>query len=145
MPSWLAKLRGQGLAFQAATLVAAVLGVYALAAPVAGALSGPPGMGAAALAGALCLAGAVAALLVCRWLYDPRRAWKGVLAGMIPRMGIPLGVALFLQVRGGPLVQAGLLYYLVAFYMVTLGLETAITLPANNPAPHTRVPQHPHS
>lgn len=138
MPGWLAKLRSRGLVGQMAVLIVAVLGTYALVTPVALFFSSATGLAAAALGAALCLAGAVCALVVCRWLHDPRKEWKAALAAMLPRMGIPLGFALFLQIRGGALVEAGLLYYLVVFYTVTLALETAMTLPggAAGSAPH---------
>ena len=43
-----------------------------------------------------------------------------VLVGMMIRMGIPLAAALAVYFRGGPLADAGFLYYLVVFYPVTL-------------------------
>ena len=78
-----------------------------------------------------------------RWMRQPR-AGPGiaVLAGMLPRMGIPLGLGIMsLQIRGADCwSRAGLLYYLVLFYMVTLGLETADHAPRRRirPTPPTR-------
>ena len=52
-----------------------------------------------------------------------------VLVGMMIRMGIPLAAALTVYFRGGPLADAGFLYYLVVFYPVTLTAETLLFLP----------------
>ena len=125
-----ARLRSRGPLVQSAVLGLAVLAAYAVVAPVAGLLSGADGLAAAAVAAGLCLLGAILALLVCRSFRGPQRAWQGVLAGMLPRMGVPLAFALVLHLRGGPLAEAGLLVYLVVFYPVTLSLETALTLPS---------------
>ena len=51
-----------------------------------------------------------------------------MLVGMLVRMGIPLGAALLVVFRGGPLADAGFLYYLVVFYLVTLTVETFLAL-----------------
>ena len=51
---------------------------------------------------------------------------------MFARMGVPLICGLVLQLRGGMLAQAGVLFYLAAFYPVTLTLETALSLPSEN-------------
>jgi len=48
---------------------------------------------------------------------------------MLIRMGIPLAAALLVFLRGGPLADAGFLYYLVLFYPVTLTAETFLLLP----------------
>ncbi len=68
-------------------------------------------------------------LVVYRAFPGPNSAWQGMLAGMLPRMAIPLGFAIPLHIHGGPLAEAGLLVYLVVFYPVTLAAETALCLP----------------
>ena len=131
MRRWFARLRRRGLPTQLATLVVAVLVVYALAAPVAGLLSGWIGLGAAGLGAGICLLGAGLALVACRLFCSPSRAVHGVLVGMLLRMGIPLGSALALQFQGGPLADAGGLVWLAVFYPVTLFVETALSLPSD--------------
>jgi len=108
-------------------LVAAALAfAYGLVAPVAFWLSGVWGLQAAAVAAGVCLAGASAAVLVVRLLRGLAVPFYGVLAGMLPRMGIPLGAGIVLQVGGGPLADAGLLVYLCVFYPVAVAVETVI-------------------
>jgi hypothetical protein len=44
-------------------------------------------------------------------------------------MGVPLAAALIAVFAGGPLADAGFLYYLVVFYPITLAVETLLALP----------------
>jgi hypothetical protein len=53
----------------------------------------------------------------------------GLLVGMALRMGIPLALVVVFHLVGGVLVQAGLLYYFLLFYPLTLTVETALSLP----------------
>jgi hypothetical protein len=108
--------------------------VLALVAPVAGVLDGVSGVAAAAVAAALCLAGAGVALPASRVASGPNGALVGVLLGTAARMAIPLGGGFVLQIRAEPLAEAGLLYYLLAFYPVTLALETWVSLPRTQAA-----------
>ena len=126
-PFW--RLRNRGLATQSVILVLAVVVVYAAVAWVAGYLGGAAGLAASATAAGLCLLGAELTLVVCHHFRDPKDAWRAVLLAVLPRMGIPLASALILLFVGGGLVKAGVLYYLVVFYPVTLAVETALTLP----------------
>jgi hypothetical protein len=132
MKGWFARLRRRGAVTRSAVLVGAVLLVYAGVAPVAGMLSGPAGLAAAAVAAGLCLGGGLVALLTARRSADPSGAMLGVLTGMLVRIGVPLFSGLAIQVHGGRLAQAGLLVYLVVFYPVTLWVETALSLPGGD-------------
>ncbi len=51
------------------------------------------------------------------------------MASMLPRMGVPLAGALMLQMSPGPLAEAGVMYYLLVFYPITLAIETLLSLP----------------
>ena len=133
MATWLADLRDRSIAARGAFLGLVVLGLYGLVAPVACCCGGRAGMLAAAAAAFLCLAGATLALVVSHALREPNRALYGMLFGMAARMGIPLGSGLLCHVQGGALAEAGLLYYLLVFYPVTLGVETALSLPRSQP------------
>ena len=130
MAHWLATLRGRGVGTRTVVLVAVVLVVWGIVAVVAGALAGAMALAAASVAAALCLAGAVAALLSGHWLRDPKLMLHALLAGMATRMGIPLAAGLVIHLRGGLLSDAGVLYYLLLFYPVTLGVETFLSLPS---------------
>ena len=55
-------------------------------------------------------------------------------------MGIPFGVGLAIHLGGGPLANAGFLYYLLVFYPVTLAAETGLSLPSTRPPTSRPVP-----
>jgi len=113
-------------------LVLAVLVALVPVGPVAVCIGGGVALAAAAVAAVFCLAGASIALLVSHLLRGPKRALAALLAGMAARMGIPLAFGLAIHLQGGPLAEAGLLYYLLVFYPVTLAAETALSLPPTN-------------
>jgi len=125
----LARLQRLGLVARAAVLVSAVALTYAVAAAVAWNLSGTAGLQASAVAAGVCLFGAALALVVSHRFRDPESVLYGVLFGMLLRMGIPLAFAVYIFLEGGGLAEAGVLYYFVAFYPVTLGVETVLSLP----------------
>jgi len=106
-----------------------VILLWGLAAPIAWYTSGAFGLLTAAVAVVCCLPGAVLALLVGELLGDPALALHRMLLGMMFRMGIPLALALAIDLGGGRLVETGFLYYLGAFYPVVLGVETVLSLP----------------
>ena len=133
MATWLAELRNRSIAARGAFLGLVVLGLYGLVAPVAYYCGGQTGMLAAVAAAFLCLAGATVALVVSHALREPNHALYGMLLGMAARMGIPMGFGLLCHMQGGALAEAGLLYYLLVFYPVTLGVETALSLPRSQP------------
>lgn len=133
MGRWSAKLRNLSLLTRGFLLGLAVVLVYAVLAPVAVCCNGPAGLWAAAAAGAFCLGGAALALVASYLLCGPKYALHGLLVAMAARMGIPLSLGLACQLYGGVLAEAGLLYYLMVFYPVTLGVETALSLPQLRP------------
>jgi hypothetical protein len=122
---WLAKL---GLGARAAVLLGALLLTLAAAAPVGWAMAGSSGVTAAGIAALVCAAPSLAALALTYRLRAPRHALVAMLGGMFLRMGPPLIVALVVHELGGPLVEAGLIYYLAAFYVVALVVETGLSL-----------------
>jgi hypothetical protein len=136
MGTWWVNLRSRSLAARAVFLGLFVAGFFALLAPLVAWWRGAAGVGAAAVAAAACLAGAGTALLVSDRLPRAQHALVGLLLAMGARMGIPLALAAGCLVCGGALVEAGVLFYLLIFYPLTLGVETALSLAP--PAP--RVP-----
>jgi hypothetical protein len=79
-------------------------------------------------AGVVCLAAGLVALLATS-LVPRSAALYGMLIGMLLRMGLPLAAALVWRARGGPLVEAGAIYYLIPFYLVMLLVETLLQAP----------------
>jgi hypothetical protein len=82
------------------------------------------------LAGGLCAITGLAAFWLGRQCLGRGRVIAGVLGAMAIRMGIPLVVCLLLAMRGGAHAMAGFVYYLLAFYLATLAVETWYSLPA---------------
>ncbi len=130
-----AALRDRGpLACQAA-LCAVVVIACAVTVAVARLVSGEWGPVAACVAALTCWCGAASALGATMRLDRGDKRLVGMLVGMALRMGIPLTMVLILHLVGGPLVQAGLLYYFLLFYPLTLAVETALSLPVAK-SPH---------
>jgi hypothetical protein len=131
---WLLRLRGLGWGSRTGVCTAVLAVSYSLVTPVAWKLSGRVGLAAAALAAGCCWLGAagggLVGGLVGRCVREPGRAGFEFLSGMIVRMGVPLACALAVQSRNAVLANVGLLYYLVFFYLVTLAIETTLSLPA---------------
>ena len=131
----LLRVRGWSLVTKGVLLALVVAGLYTVVAPAAWRMAASRGMVAAGLAAAACLGGALIALVAGHVFRSPPYALAGVLLGMAARMGVPLMLVLVCWRRDALLVQAGLLYYLLIFYMVTLGVETLLSLPVSNPQP----------
>lgn len=134
-------LRHRSLSFRLAFLGATMLVAMGIVLPLGWVVAGTrAGLLAGATAGGVCLLAAWIALAVSELLRGPKHVVSLVLVGMLIRMGIPLAVALILCFSGGPLADAGFLYYLIVFYPVTLTVETLFFLPYNRPAEKNRIP-----
>ena len=135
-PQWQAGLWNLGLAARVGILVAVPVAMMAISLPISWSFSGVYGIVASAVVAGVCLAGAIPALVITHCVRGPTSSQYGLLVAMCFRMGIPLGFALGPYLREGPLADAGVIYYLLAFYMVTLAVETLLSLPAfQKPAP----------
>jgi hypothetical protein len=97
-----------------------------LLSPIAFHFTGATGLMALAVAAICCCLGVVAGRCAQLAFRKPESLVPRVLAGMLLRMGVPLGAALSVQLRGGPLAEAGFVYYVLMFYMLTLGVETVL-------------------
>lgn len=129
MSGRLGRLQRAGFLAQSAVLAAAVLVIYAPVGGLAYGISGNLGSATALTAAWLCFLGAEVALVVCHLLRPTPFRHFGFLAGMLPRMGIPLVFGLFLSITLPPIAKAGLMLYLIAFYPVVLTVETLESLP----------------
>ena len=112
-----------------AVLAAVMLGAYGCVVLVVADRGSTGGIAAATLAAGVCLASASAALLMSRWLHNPANGVAGMLLPMVARTGLPLLLALIVRLRGQGLVEAGLVYYLVGFYLLALAVEVPMSLP----------------
>ena len=133
MASWLGRLRSRGVAVRLAALGVAVLAAYVLAAPMIVHLGGLDGLTAAGLAGGLCLAGAAGALAMGNMLRGPGGVLAALWLGMLLRMGVPFGIGMTVHLQGGRLAQAGLVWYLLLYYPITLAVGTVLSLPPRAP------------
>jgi len=107
-------------------LAVSVAAAMLVVGPVAAYMGGVEALRAAAVAALVCLAGSELGLAASLPFRNPQTLWLGVLLGMLPRLGIPLGFAAFFSFQGGRLANAGFLYYLLVFYLVSLAVETAV-------------------
>ena len=118
----------RGVARGTLVLVAVTLVACLPAALLGNWLYGRAGVWAALAAAGLCVAGSVLGLVVVPLLRG-QQAFAGVLAAMLPRMFVPLAGAVALRLNGGPLYEAGALYFVIGFYLLTLAAETLWLLP----------------
>ncbi len=118
-------------------LAAVVLAVHAIAAPWIIGYAGSRGFQAATLVAGLCLAGGIGGLVVSERLRDPRQALLALLLSMFLRTAVPLIGVGIIHLSGGPLAQAGLVYYLLVYYPFTLATATVLSLPSENRPPQS--------
>ena len=71
---------------------------------------------------------ALAALVLNDHFREPSRALHGLVFSMAARTGLPLILAVAVHFQDGTLGKAGLLYYLVVFYLISLGIEMPLSL-----------------
>jgi hypothetical protein len=98
---------------------------------------GADAVAAATLAAFLCWTGGTSALVLGGMLRGPQLALYALLTGLFVRMGIPLAFGFAIQLRGGPLVEVGFIYYLLIFYLISLAVETWLSLPVPQQAEET--------
>jgi hypothetical protein len=91
---------------------------------------------AVAAAGFTCWVASVSSLVLSGAWRHSSKAITGILAGVMVRMSLPLGVALLAQMTAGPLARAGLFGWIVCFFLVTLLVETSLLVwLLNSPRP----------
>ena len=87
------------------------------------------------MAAGICWAGAMVSLVLLHVLRMRGSPMAGALLGMLVRMTIPLVIVAVATMQGGELAEAGLLGQLVAFYLVTLAIETGLSVALMKSAP----------
>jgi len=111
-----------------ALLTAAVVVAYPLIGWLAWRRAGTDGLVAAAVAAGVCWLGATAALMIAAALKGPNAALNSMLLGMLCRMGLPLLAGAVLSSQGGQLAAGGVFGLIVVFYLLTLVVETLLSL-----------------
>ncbi len=94
------------------------------------------GLFSAGVALAVCLGSGLASLWTAHLLRAPDQVLYQVLLGMFPRMGFPLIACMIVILQRGMLAEAGFVYYIMAFYFVTLAAETVLMAIRLSPEPN---------
>ncbi len=109
----------------------AILGITLLvsggiAIPVSYWRSDLPGVYASAAAWTICFFSGVLALWLIQRFNGPNAVVHQVVSSTLARTSIPLAACLVVHVYGGTLADAGFVYYILAFYLITLAVETML-------------------
>jgi hypothetical protein len=120
--------RAFGLGWACVALTGSVLLAWLIVAPLTTHLSGHSTWEVGALAAGICWAGATVSLVLLHLLRLRGSPMTGALLGMLVRMTIPLAIGAVATTQGGSLAGAGLFGQLVAFYLITLAIETCLSV-----------------
>ena len=126
---------------------AALSGLVALAwvidASLTSHMAGHSTWAVAALAAGICWAGAMISLVLLHVLRLRGSPMAGAMLGMLVRMTIPLVIIAVAASQGGTLAKAGLAGQLVVFYLITLVIETCLSVVLLKARPQSVSPQQP--
>ncbi len=117
-----------GILAQAGLVAGVVVVAWLPVAPVAYAISGSTGVIAAAVAAGVCLVGAEFALIATLPFAGTSAAMYSLTVGMLARTLIPLVSGVVLHLRVPLLAGAGMIFYLLVFYMIALATETVLMI-----------------
>ena len=108
-------------------LTLVISATFILCSPIAVLTAGTHGLAACGVSALVCLAAGLSALLVSTSLQGTSIAHYGIFLGMAFRMLLPLAsvVILFFQ---RSLLDAGMIYYLVVFYLIMLATDVVLEL-----------------
>jgi hypothetical protein len=119
-------LAGLGVVAQSAVVAGALVVAYLLVAPLAASLSGTFGLKTALLAAVACYVGAQFSLLISVLIRGGATIMHRLVLGMVARAMFPMVLGAGLHLRDPELASAGLICYVLVFYMVTLAVDTAL-------------------
>ena len=89
---------------------------------------GAVGVQTAALAACVCWIAATMALVVTGFVKQSPSGVVGILVASAVRFGLPLVAGVIVQSGGGALAQSGFLCLIVVFYLITLAVETTLSV-----------------
>lgn len=130
-----AKLGDLSPAARCAILLSTVVGVFAVATPVAYGRHGTLGLQAVAIAAVVCGVCSLAALVLATLWHGTPNGVAGALGGSLVGMFPPLAVGLALQHNNMPVAAAGAFGWIVVFYLTTLVVKTLLVAPAMSKSP----------
>jgi hypothetical protein len=115
--------------FQACAVLAAVVtAAFVAIAWISSTRHGSQGVVAAAVAAGVCLASGIAALAATAAFRNTPSQLTGVFLAMLLRTGVPLAAAITLTNASPMLARAGLFGTMVVFYLLTLAVETVLSV-----------------
>ncbi len=113
--------------FARLSLLTAILGLaWILVSPFAYELRGTDALFASGVADGVCWVGAAAALAFASFF--PAGSLPAMGVAMLVRMLLPLALGVTLHLQVPRLAGDGMIYYLLAFYLVALAAETALAV-----------------
>jgi hypothetical protein len=109
-------------------LVAVGVALFVLGGALLASSHGLWGWVAAGVAAGLCVIGSVAALVLVAVCRAPSSAVSALLVGIFARTGVPLAGGIALSLYSPRLEEAGLMAAVMTSYLVTLVVETVLSL-----------------
>ncbi len=125
---WLDRLFPRTLAGSCVVLTVVVALVLPVVALALRARNGSDGVLAACIAAGICWVASITALVVAKITTDTQLRLAGVFASMALRTGIPLIAAILLTSTSPTLTRGGVFGATVVFYLLTLMLETVLSV-----------------
>lgn len=119
---------GGSLALRCSALAGVVGAVVALALPLCLRFGGAAAALTMCVAAIVCLVAGVFAFGLAELFRAPESAALGVVAGMVVRMAIPLGLCMLAYAVSPAAARGGFVFYLMGFYALTLVVETWIAI-----------------
>ena len=113
-----------GTAARASLLGGLLLLLFVLVASVGFALSGSSGVLAAMFAALVCLVSGLLAMVAAEIARQFHQRLASVLLAMGIRTSLPMAVLVAVYLRGGAIVDTGMAFYLLVFYLAVLAIET---------------------
>ena len=101
------------------------------------AFHGREGIVSSLSAGAVCWAGAGLSMTATTVFRQPERALALTAVGMALRMGLPLVAVIVVMLQNGPLSRSGFVICILIYYLVSLLVETWLTVKLVSSANHT--------
>ncbi len=117
-----------GLAARCCLLTIALVLACIAATPLAFALRGTNGLLAVGVAAGVCWFGAVITLPIAALFRGPSAMMYGLALSMLGRTMLPLVLGVALHFASPMLADAGMIYYLLVFYLLTLAVETVLAV-----------------
>ncbi len=108
--------------------------VSILLAPFIWFLQGNSGLVAAGIAAIFCGASAIGAQWMAALLMGPANPVHATMLAMMLRLAPPLMLCMAIGMRRGPLTEAGIVFYMIGFYLLTLAVDTWLSVRRISPA-----------